>query len=102
MWNELIDIVTNKGLPTGKSALKSEIHKKGHYHNTVHIWFYTSNGDDVSEEREWVNSIMLGVGYYKRLGKKGGVSFSALYIVNYDDNRNSYGSPWVVRVGAFF
>jgi len=64
--------------------------------------FYTTNNSVVEEEREWVNSILLGAGYYKRLGKKAGIGFSALYIVNYDENRNSYGSPWVVRVGAYF
>lgn len=39
--DELIDIVDNKGIPTGKSALKSEIHAKGYYHNTAHVWFFT-------------------------------------------------------------
>ncbi len=42
--DEYIDIVDAKGKATGKSALKSIIHQKGFYHNTVHIWFYTSDG----------------------------------------------------------
>ena len=42
---EYIDIVTKEGEPTGKSALKSEIHTKGYYHNTAHVWFYTSKGE---------------------------------------------------------
>ena len=41
---EYIDIVTKKGKPTGESALKSEIHTKGYYHNTAHVWFYTKQG----------------------------------------------------------
>lgn len=41
--DELIDIVTEEGTFTGKSAPKSIIHTKGYYHNTAHIWFYTSN-----------------------------------------------------------
>ncbi len=42
--DEYIDIVTKEGKPTGKSELKSIIHQKGYYHNTVHIWFYTADG----------------------------------------------------------
>ena len=41
---EIIDILTRDGKPTGKKALKSEIHSKGYYHNTAHIWFYTKDG----------------------------------------------------------
>ena len=41
---EYIDIVTKKGKPTGESALKSEIHTKGYYHNTAHVWLYTKQG----------------------------------------------------------
>ena len=48
---ESIDILTNEGKPTGKSALKSEIHSKGYYHNTAHIWFYNSNGEILLAQR---------------------------------------------------
>jgi isopentenyldiphosphate isomerase len=48
---EYIDIVTKNGLPTGKSALKSDIHSKGHYHNTVHIWLYTKKGEVLLAQR---------------------------------------------------
>lgn len=48
---EYIDIVTVNGKPTGKSAPKSEIHKKGHYHNTAHIWFYTTRGEILLQQR---------------------------------------------------
>ncbi|AUC81702.1 NUDIX domain-containing protein [Lacinutrix sp. Bg11-31] len=51
MQDELIDIVTKEGKLTGKSALKSEVHAKGHYHNTVHIWFYTSDGEVLLAQR---------------------------------------------------
>ncbi len=49
--DELIDIVTKKGEPTGQTALKSVIHKKGHYHNTAHIWFYTEEGEILLAQR---------------------------------------------------
>ena len=41
---EFIDILNKDGTPTGQSAPKSEIHSKGFYHNTVHIWLYTKTG----------------------------------------------------------
>lgn len=49
--DELIDIVDEYGKPTGKSALKSEIHKQGYYHNTAHIWFYTTKGEILLAQR---------------------------------------------------
>lgn len=49
--DEFIDIVTIDGKPTGRSALKSEIHSKGYFHNTVHIWFYTLAGEILLQQR---------------------------------------------------
>ncbi len=49
--DELIDIVTKEGLPTGEKALKSVIHKEGHYHHTAHIWFYTKQGQILLQQR---------------------------------------------------
>lgn len=49
--DEYIDIVDENGNPTGKSELKSVIHQNGYYHNTVHIWFYTSDGDILLSQR---------------------------------------------------
>ncbi|WP_460218676.1 NUDIX hydrolase [Psychroserpens sp. MEBiC05023] len=48
---EYIDIVDANGQPTGISALKSEIHSKGHLHNTAHVWFYTSEGYILLQQR---------------------------------------------------
>lgn len=48
---EYIDIVDINGMPTGKSELKSVIHQKGYYHNTVHIWFYTDGGEILLAQR---------------------------------------------------
>jgi len=39
--DELVDIVTETGEPTGKIALKSEAHNNGLFHNTTHVWLYT-------------------------------------------------------------
>lgn len=49
--DEYIDIVTKNGKPTGKSELKSIIHKKGYYHNTAHIWFYTNESKILLSQR---------------------------------------------------
>ena len=51
MNEEIIDILTKDGKRTGKTALKSEIHSKGHYHNTAHIWFYTKDGKILLSQR---------------------------------------------------
>lgn len=49
--DEYIDIVDRNGCPTGKSELKSVIHKKGYYHNTAHVWFYTKKGEILLSQR---------------------------------------------------
>ncbi len=49
--DELIDVVDKKGKPTGKSELKSVIHKKGYYHHTAHVWFYTNTGEILLSQR---------------------------------------------------
>lgn len=48
---EYIDIVTKEGKPTGTSAPKSEIHSKGYYHHTVHVWLYTKSGEILLSQR---------------------------------------------------
>jgi isopentenyldiphosphate isomerase len=48
---EYIDILTKDGKSTGKTALKSEIHKKGHFHHTAHVWFYTTEGEILLAQR---------------------------------------------------
>ncbi|OIQ22334.1 NUDIX domain-containing protein [Lacinutrix sp. MedPE-SW] len=55
--DELIDIVSNTGETTGKTALKSVIHSKGLYHNTVHIWFYTTTGQILLQQRAATKAI---------------------------------------------
>ena len=54
---EYIDIVTKEGVLTGKSALKSEIHTKGYYHNTAHVWLYKKEGYVLLAQRAATKSI---------------------------------------------
>lgn len=49
--NELIDIVTLDGIPTGVAVPKSEIHSKGHLHNTAHVWLYNAKGEILLQQR---------------------------------------------------
>jgi isopentenyldiphosphate isomerase len=49
--DEYVDILDSKGVATGKQILKSEAHKKGLYHPTVHIWFYTTDGLVLIQQR---------------------------------------------------
>lgn len=55
--DEYIDIVDENGKPTGKKALKSEAHKNGWYHNTVHVWFYTQRGEILLQQRSHKKAI---------------------------------------------
>lgn len=48
---EHIDIVDHNGIPTGVSVPKSEIHAKGHLHNTAHVWLYNSEGQILLQQR---------------------------------------------------
>lgn len=41
LMDELVDILDSDGNYTGETALKSEAHRNGWFHPTVHIWFYT-------------------------------------------------------------
>ncbi|MBC6998679.1 NUDIX domain-containing protein [Cytophaga sp. FL35] len=49
--DELIDILDSQGNLTGKTAMKSEAHKNGWYHQSVHVWFYTENGQILLQQR---------------------------------------------------
>ncbi|TDU40275.1 isopentenyldiphosphate isomerase [Gelidibacter sediminis] len=48
---EYIAILNADGSPTGKNCLKSEIHKKGYYHNTAHVWLYNDNAEILLAQR---------------------------------------------------
>ncbi|GAA3512664.1 NUDIX domain-containing protein [Aquimarina addita] len=51
MADELIDIVDSLGNQTGRIRLKSEAHRLGLYHKSVHIWFYTLRGELLLQKR---------------------------------------------------
>lgn len=47
----MIDILTPEGKKTGKACLKSVAHRKGLYHATVHVWFYTKDSKVLLQKR---------------------------------------------------
>ncbi len=49
--DELIDILDDEGNYTGKRLMKSEAHKNGLFHPTVHIWFYNKEGEILIQQR---------------------------------------------------
>ena len=59
--DELIDILTSEGKPTGKTALKSEAHKNGWFHATVHIWLFTSDEKILLQKRALTKKVFPGL-----------------------------------------
>ncbi|QTE22413.1 NUDIX hydrolase [Polaribacter cellanae] len=59
--DELIDIITPEGKPTGKTALKSEAHKNGWFHATVHIWLFTANKKILLQKRAFTKEVFPGL-----------------------------------------
>ncbi|MBT8281263.1 MAG: NUDIX domain-containing protein [Muriicola sp.] len=49
--DEWVDILDADGRYTGERILKSEAHKNGIFHPTVHIWFYTPDGEILLQQR---------------------------------------------------
>ena len=49
--DEIIEIWDESGKPTGTSASKSEAHKHGWFHPTIHLWLYTRTGQVLLQKR---------------------------------------------------
>ncbi|WP_075342929.1 NUDIX hydrolase [Tenacibaculum agarivorans] len=61
MSDELIDIVDEQGNYTGKTCLKSEAHKFGYFHPTVHIWIYTTDNQILLQKRALTKKVFPGL-----------------------------------------
>lgn len=59
--DELIDILTAEGKATGKTALKSEAHKNGWFHATVHIWLFTADKKILLQKRALTKKVFPGL-----------------------------------------
>ena len=59
--DELIDILDSNGNLTGKTAMKSEAHKKGWFHATVHVWLFTTNEKVLLQKRALTKKVFPGL-----------------------------------------
>lgn len=59
-------------------------------------------GDE--QPRLWVDRLLLGGGYFQRMGRRGGVNLGIFYDFLYRaaDPNSPYNSPWVYRFGLTF
>ncbi len=51
MSKEYFDILDENGNKTGKTKLRSEVHRDGDWHRAVHIWILNNNGDVLLQRR---------------------------------------------------
>ena len=51
MAEEMIDILNSDGTPAGYSCGRTEVHAKGFWHRTVHIWAFDTHGRIVFQLR---------------------------------------------------
>ena len=49
--DELLDVLDSNGNYTGETILKSDAHRLGIFHPTVHIWCYTKTGKVLLQQR---------------------------------------------------
>ena len=49
--DELIDVLDTNGNYTGRSIMKSEAHKKGIFHPSIHVWLYTKDREVLIQQR---------------------------------------------------
>nr|WP_200974312.1 hypothetical protein [Echinicola sp. 20G] len=69
-------------------------------YETLNVEAYRyDNNNNVFSEREWVPGLFLGGGYFIPFGRRGGMNFTLLYNVLYDNQNLIYTEPYVIRAG---
>ncbi|SFW73455.1 Isopentenyldiphosphate isomerase [Sinomicrobium oceani] len=58
--DEYVDILDDQGNYTGKVLLKSEVHAKGLFHPTIHVWLFTGKDEVVLQKRSSLKDIFPG------------------------------------------
>ena len=61
MKEEFLEVYSPEGTKTGQKKSKSEIHRKGLYHSTVHIWIFTEEGNILIQKRSKKKELNPGV-----------------------------------------
>ena len=51
MSKEYFDVLDENGNKTGKIKLRSEVHRDGDFHKSVHIWIINNNGEILLQRR---------------------------------------------------
>ena len=61
MKEEFLEVYSPEGTKTGQKKSKSEIHSKGLFHSTVHVWIFTEEGNILIQKRSKKKELNPGV-----------------------------------------
>ena len=61
MNEEFLEVYSPVGTKTGQKKSKSEIHRKGLFHSTVHVWIFTEEGNILIQKRSKKKELNPGV-----------------------------------------
>ena len=61
MKEEFLEVYSPEGTKTGQKKSKSEIHRKGLFHSTVHVWIFTEEGNILIQKRSKKKDLNPGV-----------------------------------------
>ena len=61
MKEEFLEVYSTEGTKTGQKKSKSEIHRKGLFHSTVHVWIFTEEGNILIQKRSKKKELNPGV-----------------------------------------
>ena len=61
MKEEFLEVYSPEGTKTGQKKSKSEIHRKGLFHSTVHVWIFTEEGNILIQKRSKKKELNPGV-----------------------------------------
>ena len=61
MKEEFLEVYSPEGIKTGQKKSKSEIHRKGLFHSTVHVWIFTEEGNILIQKRSKKKELNPGV-----------------------------------------
>ena len=72
---EYVDILDGNGNPTGQTKLKSEVHRDGDWHKSVHIWVINSKNELLIQKRasikeSWPNLFDISAAGHVSAGEK--------------------------------
>jgi hypothetical protein len=66
----------------------------------LNIKVYTFSGSSYRTNRQWIDSYLVGAGYFQKMGERGGISFTVLWNLN-ESELSPYTNP-ILRIGFNF